>query len=209
MKPHFFTALEAAYQLHYYLWFKTHYLQPRLADLDQRELAQVVISDVCNRNEYSLLESDIDPTHLRLLISLQPQHNVSQAVRLLKGNLQHQFGKVVGPEKLLARGYFARTSGGVDLERSRAYVDSQVRHHGYRGQWTKPLEFCNDKYRTPALVSSIVLRSSIIILSSQPRVESISLMKRLPQISSTTFWQLARNTSLLLIASDSFQITCS
>ena len=149
MNPHL-TALEAAYQLHYYLWFKTHYLQPFLASADQRQWAKFVIADTCKRHDYSLLESDFDSTHLRLLISLQPKHTVSQAVKLLKGNLQYQFGKTFDGEKLLGRGYFARTAGRVDLERARNYVTSQLTHHGYRGEWTKPLKFRNTAFSSPA-----------------------------------------------------------
>ena len=115
MNPHL-TALEAAYQLHYYLWFKTHYLQPFLGSADRQQWAKLVIADTCKRHDYSLLESDFDSTHLRLLISLQPKHPVSEVVKLLKGNLQYQFGKAFAGEKLLGRGYFARTAGRIDLE---------------------------------------------------------------------------------------------
>jgi REP element-mobilizing transposase RayT len=120
MKPHFM-ALDAAYQLHYYLWFKTHCLRPLLATAERQTLVQSVLMDVCGRNDYHLLESDSDQKHLRLLLSLQPTQSVSQAVRLVKGNLQHQFGKSFHSEKLLAKGYFARSSGKVDLERARHY----------------------------------------------------------------------------------------
>ena len=149
MNPHL-TALEAAYQLHYYLWFKTHYLQPLLASADRQQWVKLVIADTCKRHDFSLLESDFDSTHLRLLISLQPKHTVSQAVKLLKGNLQYQFGKTFDGEKLLGRGYFARTAGRVDLERARNYVTSQLTHHGYRGEWTKPLKFRNTAFSSPA-----------------------------------------------------------
>ena len=90
----------------------------------------------------------MDPTHLRLLLSLQPQHCLSQAIKLLKGNLQYRFGKL--GEKLLGRGYFARSSGRVDLERARDYVDRQISHHGYSGEWTKPLKYRNHAFRSPA-----------------------------------------------------------
>ena len=149
MQPHL-TALEAAYQLHYYLWFKTHYLQPLLDTQDRQSLAQTVVEDVCARNDYHLLESDYDSTHLRLLVSLQSKQAVSQAVKLLKGNLQYQFGKAFNGEKLLGRGYFARTAGQVDLERARNYVESQIVHHGYKGEWTKPLKYRNTKFSSPA-----------------------------------------------------------
>jgi hypothetical protein len=55
MKPHL-TALEAAYQLHYYLWLKTHYLQPLLATEERQSLARTIINEVCGRNNYNLLE---------------------------------------------------------------------------------------------------------------------------------------------------------
>jgi len=108
----------------------------------------MVIDDVCTRNDYHLLECDLDPTHLRLLVSLQPKQSVSRAIKLLKGNLQYEFGKL--SEKLLGRGYFARSSGTVDLERARNYVDRQVSHHGYSGEWTKPLKYRNPAFRSPA-----------------------------------------------------------
>lgn len=149
MEPHF-TALEAAFQLHYYLWLKTHCLRPLLATDDRVTLAQTVIAKVCALNEYHLLESDIDQNHLRLLVSLQPTQAVSETIRLLKGNLQYQFGKSLSGEKLLAKGYFARTSGSVDLKLARSYVDNQIPHHGYQGDWTKALKYRNPEFRSPA-----------------------------------------------------------
>jgi len=149
MKPHL-TALGAAYQLHYYLWFKTHHLEPLLASAERQQLAKKVIPDTCDRHDYSLLESDFDSTHLRLLISLKPEHAVSHAIKLLKGNLEYQFGKTFDAKRLLGRGYFARTAGRVDLDRARNYLANQITHHGYQGEWTKPLEFRNSAFRSPS-----------------------------------------------------------
>jgi putative transposase len=66
----------------------------------------------------------------------------------VKGNLQHRFGKAFAGEKLLGRGYFARTAGRIDLDRARNYLSSQIPHHGYRGQWTKPLKFGNANFQS-------------------------------------------------------------
>ena len=52
MNPHF-TALEAAYQLRYYLCFKTKYLKPTLAATETQDLANQVLSEVCERTELS------------------------------------------------------------------------------------------------------------------------------------------------------------
>ena len=140
-------ALEAAYQLHYYLCFKTHFLKPLLT---APRLIDTVINDVCERQQYHLLESKLGEDHLRLLVSLQPTHSVSQTVKMLKGNLQHQMRQQLNIRNLWATGYFARTSGVVDLQRTRNYVDSQIRHHGFKGEWTKPLKYCNPQFHSPA-----------------------------------------------------------
>jgi len=149
MDPHF-TALEAAYQLRYYLSFKTKFLKPTLAATETRQLAHEVLADVCERNSYHLLETNINQDHLRLLVSLQPQDTISKTVRMLKGNLQYRFGKSSHPGVKLAEGYFARSTGRVDLECVRKYVDDQAPHHGYSGEWTRLLNFRNEAFTSPA-----------------------------------------------------------
>ena len=147
MNPHF-TALEAAYQLHYYLWFKTHYLQALLTR-EVQSVANLVVDDVCTREQYHLLSSDMTDNQIRLLISLRPDHKVSQVVKRLKGNLQHQLRKTFNSENVLAKGYFARSSGKIDLACARQYVESQTSHHGYKGEWTKPMKYRNETFKSP------------------------------------------------------------
>jgi putative transposase len=147
MNPHF-KALEAAYQLRYYLTFKTQFLKPLLRDHDA--FVSDVLADVCDRQRYHLLQSSLAPDHLRLLISLRPDQSVSETIRALKGNVQNEFRKVQNIRSLWARGYFARSSGSVDLVRVRSYVDSQVSHHGYSGEWTRSLKFRNSAYTSPS-----------------------------------------------------------
>ena len=171
MNPHF-TALEAAYQLRYYLCFKTKYLKPALAVTETQELANQVLSEVCERNSYHLLETNINQDHLRLLISLQPQHTVSKTVRMLKGNLQYQFGKRLTAETKLAEGYFARSAGMVDIECVRRYVDEQVPHHGYVGDWTKSLKFRNPTFVSPAFAFAhhVSILDYHLVLATQKRI---------------------------------------
>lgn len=148
MKPHF-TALEAAYQLHYYLYFKTHCLRPLFQSDATRSLITDVMAEVCSREQYHLLEAPvINPDHLKLLLSLKPTHRLSDVIKKLKGNISHRLNRsTMG--KLWARGYFARTSGKVDLIRARNYVDGQSKHHGYRGDWTQPLKYHNPDFTSP------------------------------------------------------------
>ena len=113
-------------------------------------LVDNVVEEVCGREKYRLLESNLSDDHLRLLVSLRPEHTVSATVKMLKGNLQHRFRKELEIEGLWAKGYFARSSGTVDLERARNYVDRQVKHHGFSGDWTKPLKYSNPSFTSPA-----------------------------------------------------------
>ena len=127
---------------------------------------------MCARESYHLLETDITDTHLRLLLSLKPQHTVSKTVRMLKGNLQRQFGKNLDTDVQLARGYFARSSGKVDFEQVRQYVDSQVPHHGYQGEWTKALKYQNPTFASPAFsfAHNVSVLNYHMVLVTQDRI---------------------------------------
>jgi REP element-mobilizing transposase RayT len=150
LTPHF-SSLDAAYQLHFYLCFKTRYLQPVFVTEDRHELVSRVLEEVCAREQYHLLTCDVSPTYLRLLLSLQPQHVISQVAKMLKGNLSCEFNTSFGPQQnsIWARGYFARSSGKVSLARAQAYVEAQASHHGYQGEWIKPLSYRNRTFESP------------------------------------------------------------
>ena len=146
-----FTKLEAAYQLHFYLYFKTYCCRPLFTEGPVREVITEVTSNVCQREDYHLLEARPSLDHLRLLVSLKPGQAVSRAVKMLKGNLSHELGlRLPETSPWLGRGYYARSSGRVDIETVRSYVGSQVSHHGYRGEWTKALELTNPGFKSPA-----------------------------------------------------------
>ncbi len=156
MTPHF-SSLTPAYQLHFYQWLKTYRRRPLLIGSDAQSLLNRVLSEVCVRQDYHLLDTDIDKDNVRLLLSLNPSQSISETVRFLKGNVSRQFGltlseqlKATGSRSVWAQGYFARSSGKTNIAAARAYVDSQATHHGYRGDWTKPLKFRNPNFRSPA-----------------------------------------------------------
>jgi REP-associated tyrosine transposase len=175
MTPHV-RQLEAAYQLHYYLVLKTHYLRPLIATESQRSLIESVLGDVCRRERYHLLQADISEDHLRLLLSMRPHQKVSDVVKLFKGNTDRQFSTNFPQNnfrKLWARGYFARSSGKVNLKQARAYVDAQASHHGYKGDWTNALKYRNPAFKSPAfsLAHSFCRLNHHLVLATQNRIE--------------------------------------
>jgi len=175
MNPHV-KALTPAYQLHFYFCFKTHCLQPLLAKSLAQSLVRDVLFNVCDREEYSLLETDVADDRLRLLLSLQPTQTVARVAKMLKGNLDREFSVRLehdpGVRKLFARGYFARSCGKVNLEAARHYVETQAAHHGYSGQWTKPLRYRNSEFRSPAfpLEHSFCLLNYHVVFATQDRI---------------------------------------
>ncbi len=155
-EPHF-QYLESAYQLHFYLCLKTHYLRPLFAGPELQATIADIAAEVSQRHGYHLLDSKCSMDHLRLLLSLKPEHTVSRAVQILKGNVSRQYSlayanllKLHHTKTPWAEGYFARSSGKADLETVRHYVAQQATHHGYRGEWTSALNYRNPRFRSPA-----------------------------------------------------------
>jgi len=100
-------------------------------------------------------------------------------VQMLKGNTSRQFGISFNHQlehyrsrTLWSTGYYARTSGKVDLEKARAYVDAQVRHHEYQGQWTESLSFRNPHFSSPVfqIAHSVCILNYHIVLATQQRL---------------------------------------
>ena len=152
-----FTDLDSAYHLHYYLRFRTYFRIPLFATSKENELIKNVLDDVCLRENYHLLDTTIDKDHLRLLLSLTPAQKVSRAIQMLKGNISREFVltcqeqlAIHGVNRLWAKGYFAQSSGKVNLEAARKYVENQAGHHGYQGDWSKRLKFRNEAFVSPA-----------------------------------------------------------
>jgi putative transposase len=178
MTPHF-AALTAAYQLHFYFCFKTRYLHPLIAIPDRRVLVDEVLQQVCAREGYHMLDIDIDSDQLRLLLSLKPSQSVSKVVQMLKGNTSRQYGlsfprdlEIHRSNTLWSTGYYARTSGKVNFERARVYVDAQVKHHQYRGHWTEELSFINPHFSSPVfqIAHSVCILNYHIVLATQQRI---------------------------------------
>src|SRR6266478_8412205 len=79
-----FTSLAWAYQLHYYLCFRTH-RRRSLFSSKAVELTEL-IREICVRHDYHLLECQPHPDELRCLVSLQPTQPISKVMQVIKAN---------------------------------------------------------------------------------------------------------------------------
>jgi len=83
-----------------------------------------------------VLELQPYENHLRLLLSLRPEHSVAEAVKKIRGNLSRELCaefSILEAGRLWSRGYFAKSTGKVEDAVVAKYIASQAEHHGYTG----------------------------------------------------------------------------
>src|SRR5690242_19018476 len=121
-----FTALTWAYQLHYYLCFRTHRRRTLFSDEPHVNLLGKLIEEISANYDYRLLEQRSYSTQLRCLLSLRPSQTVSKAVQLLKSNSSRELARAFSlTVPVWAGGYLARSSGSVRISAVREYLEEQ------------------------------------------------------------------------------------
>jgi putative transposase len=152
-----FTTLNWAYQLHYYVCFRTHRRRACFAKERNVETLTAALAEICQRHEYHLLESQVYPDHVRCLLSLRPEQVVSTAIQTIKANASRECNRQLGlAAPLWARGYLARGVGRVPLSIVKQYLDQQSEHHGYDKRVRPPIY----RYRAAEPVSLSVAHAA-------------------------------------------------
>ena len=135
-----FTTLNWAYQLHYYICFRTHRRRACFAEDRSAETLVSALTEICQRHDYRLLESKVYPDHFRCLLSLRPEQAVSTVIQTIKANSSRECNQRLGlTAPLWARGYLARSVGRVPLSIVKQYLDQQSEHHGYDKRVRPPI----------------------------------------------------------------------
>lgn len=138
-----FTSLSWAYQLHYYLCFRTHRRRQLLA-LHAEEITRL-IRNICAHHDYHLLECHSRPDQFLSLVSLKPSHTIAKVLQTLKSNSSRE---LPFPKPVWARGYLARSVGRMRIDAVREYLENQSQHHGYATRIRPPVF----RYRTEKLL---------------------------------------------------------
>jgi putative transposase len=121
-----------AYQLHYYLCFRTRRSRSVFIKSEHVEALDAALHEICERHEYHLLQSKVYPDHLRCLLSLRPAQAISKVIQTLKANSARIFGVQFSlAPPLWGRGYLARSVGRVRIGVVKEYISGQSEHHGY------------------------------------------------------------------------------
>ena len=131
-----YTTLTWAYQLHYYLCFRTHRRKQLFTSRNIEKRLADLIAEIATNHDYHLLDHQSYPTQLRCLLSLRPSHAVAKVIQILKCNSARELPFSI---PLWARGYAARSSGRVCTSAVRAYLEKQATHHGYANRALPPI----------------------------------------------------------------------
>lgn len=137
-------AISWAYQLHYYLCFRTR-RRHLVFNVPERVVAlEATLREICAQHEYHLLEVTVYPDHLRCLLSLRPAQTISRVIQTIKANsarlLKSQFALT---PPLWGRGFLARSVGRVRLGVIKQYINNQAEHHGYDQRLRPPISRFN------------------------------------------------------------------
>ena len=121
----------AVWDIKYHLVWITKYRYKILRG-EVAERARVLIRQICEARDVTIIRGAVSPDHIHLLVSVPPQLAPSKLVQYVKGRssrlLQMEFShlrKRYWGQHLWARGYFCATVGAVDEATVKAYIESQ------------------------------------------------------------------------------------
>lgn len=94
------------------------------------ERLKVILAEQIERWGQELIEMEVMPDHVHLLVGCDPQFGIHRLVKLLKAHSSHALRAEFPALKrrlpsLWTNSYFVSTVGGVTLETLRRYVESQ------------------------------------------------------------------------------------
>jgi len=135
-----YSSLTWAYQLHYYLCFRTHRRKELFSSTNVTDALTQLLSEISANHDYHLLEHRIYSNQVRSLLSLQPSQTVSKVIQILKSNSSRELAQLFGvATPVWARGFLARSSGHIRASVVRAYLENQASHHGYVNRILPPV----------------------------------------------------------------------
>ena len=117
------------YSCKYHVVWCPKYRRPILVNGIDNRLKELIIN-TCNRLRIDVIEMEIMPDHVLLLMEVDPQFGVNNAVKLIKGHTS----KVLREEyphlktkmpTLWTNSYFVSTVGGAPISVIKQYIENQ------------------------------------------------------------------------------------
>jgi len=117
------------YSCHYHVVWSPKYRRKVLVDGVGSRLKDIM-QDVCAELGATLLESEVMPDHVHILVEVDPQFGIHRLVKALKGRssrlLRSEFPWLKSRlPTLWTNSYFVSTTGGVPLSVIMQYIENQ------------------------------------------------------------------------------------
>ncbi|EAZ97294.1 transposase [Marinobacter sp. ELB17] len=89
-----------------------------------------IIQDIANNHDSEILELEVMPDHVHLLVEVDPQYGVHKLIKSMKGvssrTLRAEFPALKSRlPTLWSNSYFVSTVGGAPLEIVKQYIENQ------------------------------------------------------------------------------------
>lgn len=117
------------YSCKYHVVFCPKYRRKILIGEVENRLKEIIY-EVCDKYSIDLIEMEIMPDHVHLLIEVDPQFGVHKAIKQIKGTssriLRKEFHHLTTKiPTLWTNSYFISTVGGAPLDIVKQYIESQ------------------------------------------------------------------------------------
>lgn len=121
--------LNVVYSCKYHVVWCPKYRRKVLVDKVAIRLKELVQS-ICIERNFDLIEMEVMPDHVHLLIEVDPQFGIHKAVKLIKGTtsrvLRQEFPWLRSRiPSLWTNSYFVSTVGGAPLSVIKQYIENQ------------------------------------------------------------------------------------
>ena len=117
------------YSCKYHVVFCPKYRRKVLVgDVEKR--LKALVREICAEWNIDLLEMEVMPDHVHLLLEVDPQFGIHRAIKTIKGKTSHMLREEF-PElrskipSLWTNSYFVSTVGGASLDTVKQYIESQ------------------------------------------------------------------------------------
>lgn len=110
------------------VWCPKYRRKVLVGDVEKR--LKEMIPQICKEIHVGLLEMEVMPDHLHLLMEVDPQYGIHKAVKTIKGRtsslLRKEFKELTTKLPCLwTNSYFVSTVGGASLDVVKQYIENQ------------------------------------------------------------------------------------
>lgn len=121
--------LNVVYSCKYHIVFCPKYRRKVLSETIQARMIEIIRA-VADERRFEIIETEVMPDHVHILLEVDPQFGIHRAVKLIKGTssrlLRQEFPELKRRlPSLWTNSYFVATVGGAPLKIIKQYIANQ------------------------------------------------------------------------------------